>query len=161
VLAGKSSLDESLVDYPIDADTTGRLMVLPAGPPPRDPAALISSETMRRVLGEAESRSDLVIIDSPAALAVSDPLPLMPVVSGVVLVARMNRSSRVVVKRLQRVIEAAGGTSLGVVATGVTATLGYDHYSPRYYTQSSANGSDGRSRRGERPVSSSSGPEAS
>jgi non-specific protein-tyrosine kinase len=161
VLAGESSLEESSVNYPIDGDTGGRLTVVAAGSPPRDPAALIGSDTMRRVLAEAEARSDLVIIDSPAALAVSDPLPLMRVVSGVVLVARMNRSSRVTVGRLQRVIEAAGGTSLGVVATGVTATLGYDHYSAKYYTQSSVNGSAGRFRRGKRPVGSSSGPEAS
>jgi hypothetical protein len=29
---------------------------------------------------------------------------------------------------------AAGGSPLGVVATGVTSSLGYDHYSPKYYT---------------------------
>jgi capsular exopolysaccharide synthesis family protein len=161
VLTGKSSLQESFVSYPIDDDTGGRLTVVPAGSPPRDPAALMGSDAMRRVLTEAEAVGDLVIIDSPAALAVSDPLPLMRVVSGVVLVARMNRSNRVIVGRLQRVIEAAGGTSLGVVATGVTAGLGYDYYSPKYYTQASVNGSAGRFRRGRRPVGSSSGPETS
>ena len=124
LLAGERSFDESLVDYPIEAAPGGRLTVVPAGHPPHNPAALISSDVMRRVLAQAESRSDLVIVDTPAALAVSDPLPLMSAVSGVVLVARMNRSSRMTVRRLQRMIEAAGGTAVGVVATGVTAAGG-------------------------------------
>ena len=128
------------------APAAGRLEVLPAGSPPPDPAAVIGSEAMARVLSEIEGRCDLAIIDTPAALAVSDALPLMRLVSGVVLVARMNWSGRDTVARLQKVIESAGGTPVGVVATGVTATLGYGYYSPRYYTQTGANGSKARRR---------------
>jgi receptor protein-tyrosine kinase len=146
------------VDYPINGSSSGRLMVLPAGPPPPNPAALMSSQAMRRVLAEAESRSDLVIVDTPAALAVSDPLPLMSVVSGVVLVARMNQSNRVTVSRLQRLIQAAGGTTLGVVATGVTKSLGYDAYYSKYYAESGTNGARGRFRRREQLAGRSSGP---
>lgn len=159
VLAGDCSLQEALVEYPSEEDTGGRLTVVPAGTPARNPTALISSTSMRRVLAEAESLSDLVIVDTPAALAVSDALPLMSVVSGVVLVARMNQSTRMTVNRLQRVIEAAGGFPLGVVATGVTAVFGYDHYSPKYskyYTRSLTNGSAGRFRRRGRRVEKSS-----
>lgn len=139
VLAGERSLDQVLVDYPVD-DTSGRLIVLPAGPLPPRPAVLIDSPAMRHVLTEAESRNDLVIIDSPAALAMSDPVALMRLVSGVVLVARMGRSTRQAVRRLQRIVEAAGGKPVGVVATGVTSALGYEYYSPKYYTQNGARG---------------------
>jgi receptor protein-tyrosine kinase len=156
VLAGECSLEEAL--YHSDGAASGRLRVVPAGPTPDNPAALISSDAMRRVLRDAEARSDLVIVDTPAALAVSDSLPLMSAVSGVVLVARMNRSSRVTVRRLQRVIEAAGGTPLGVVATGVTTAMGYEHYSPKYYTHPNANGSTGLFRRRKEPAGTSSEP---
>jgi capsular exopolysaccharide synthesis family protein len=159
VLTGECSLDEALVDHPVDGAAHGRLTVLPAGPAPPDPAALLGSDAMRRVVAEAESRSDLVIVDTPAALAVSDALPLMRLVTGVVLVARMNRSSRVTVRRLQRVIEAAGGTSVGLVATGVSARLGYDYYSPRYYAHASPNGSKGRFGRRREAVGKTSAPE--
>ena len=101
VLAGERPLDEVLVDLLVDGPASGQLTVLPAGPPPSNPAALIGSNEMRRVLAEAESRWDLVIVDTPAALAVSDPLPLMRVVSGVVLVARMNRSRPGRCRRMQ------------------------------------------------------------
>ncbi len=148
ILAGERSLDDLLVEYPIPSPAAGRLEVLPAGSPLPDPAAVIGSEAMGRVLSEIETRCDLAIIDTPAALAVSDALPLMRQVSGVVIVARMNWSGRDTVARLQRVVEAAGGTPVGVVATGVTATLGYGYYSPKYYTQTGANGSKERRRTG-------------
>jgi hypothetical protein len=64
----------------------------------------------------------------------------------VIVVARMNRSSRQAIRRLQRIVESAHGTLLGVVATGVTAWAGYEQYKAKYYVQ---NG-DGSGRLGER-----------
>lgn len=146
-LANQCTIDDVLVDYDIthDANQGGQLLVVPAGAPPPNPAALISSPAMQRLLGELQSQSDLVIIDTPAALAVSDPLALVPGVSGVVIVARMNRSTRQTIRRLQKMIIAAHGTLLGVVATGVTAGEGYyEHYATKYYAQNgSSNGSKG------------------
>jgi receptor protein-tyrosine kinase len=111
---------------------TGELLILPAGPPPPNPAALIGSQEMQRVLSELESQSDLVIVDTPAALAVSDSIALMRSVSGVVLVARMGTSTRQTVRRLQVIIESAHGTLLGVVATGAAASPAYGSYSGEY-----------------------------
>jgi capsular exopolysaccharide synthesis family protein len=143
VIAGERSLSDALVEYRVNTEPDAtELRVLPAGPPPPNPAALISSEEMQRVLRELEADSDLVIIDTPAALAVSDPVPLMRNVSGVVLVARMNRSSRQTIRRLQRIVESAHGTLLGVVATGVSAGPGYEGYYPKYY-YSHSNGTNG------------------
>ena len=62
------ALEDVLVDYPLD-DTDGQLTIVPAGPPRQNPGVLIGSDAMRGVLAAAESASDLVIIDSPAALA--------------------------------------------------------------------------------------------
>jgi capsular exopolysaccharide synthesis family protein len=134
VLAGSRKLAEELVNYPLPAAAGARLTVLPAGPPPPNPSALISSRAMERVLEDLETDSELVIIDTPAALAVSDPMPLMSLVSGVVLVARMNRSTKAPISRLRRMIESANGELVGIVATGVSSGPGYDYYSPKYYT---------------------------
>jgi capsular exopolysaccharide synthesis family protein len=144
VIAREHSLSDALVNYPVsDAAGGGRLTVLPAGPIPPNPSALISSDEMQHVLRELEAQSDIVIIDTPAALAVSDPLPLMRSVTGVVLVARMNNSSRETIKRLQKMIVSAHGQLLGVVATGVSSGPGYDGYAPKYYS-ANVNGSGGR-----------------
>ena len=94
-----------------------------------------------------ESENDLVVVDTPAALAVGDPLPLMRSVNGAILVGRVDRSSRRAIRRLRRMIADAHGTLLGAVATGVTRASGYyDGYSRDYYAHGESNGSDKRSR---------------
>jgi receptor protein-tyrosine kinase len=134
VLAERRPVDTALIDWPLAEDDAGRLRVLAAGPPPPNPAALLSSEAMVDLLSELESRFDLVVIDTPAALAVSDAVPLTHRVSGIVLIARMNRSTRDTVRRLQKIISSAHGLMLGAVATGVTAGPGYEKYSQAYYS---------------------------
>lgn len=132
VLAHKRTLDEVLVEHPVDAPAGGRLLVLPAGPPPANPSALISSPEMRALLSELEGRSDLVIIDTAATLAVSDSLPLIQAASGLVMIVRMNRSSRAAVRRLQKVIASTHGTVMGTVATGTGAVM-YGYGGDNYY----------------------------
>jgi capsular exopolysaccharide synthesis family protein len=141
VIAGSRSLSETVVSYSLDDSAAGQLRVLPAGPPPPNPSALTSSPRMQSILRELESDSDLVIVDTPAALAVSDPLPLMREVSGVVIIARMNRSTKQTIRRLKNMIESAHGHIVGVVATGATAGPGYSHYYPKYYYSNGTNGS--------------------
>ncbi len=145
VIAGGHPLGDALFDFPLpeNARPGGRLRVVPAGPPPPNPAALMTSEMMRQVLSQLESMTDLVIVDTPAALAVSDPLALMRDVTGVVLVARMNRSSRQTIHRLQQIVESAHGNLVGVVATGTSSGPGYGHYYPKYYTSNGAKHTNG------------------
>jgi tyrosine-protein kinase len=143
VIVGARSPDEVMVEQPVDQPGAVPLRILPAGDTPPNPSALMSSNGMAEVLTELEEQSDLVIVDSPAALAVSDPLPLMTKVSGVVVVARMNTSTRQTIKRLQKVVESAHGRMLGVVATGTIAGPGYKHYYPTYYTNGTSNGTNG------------------
>jgi succinoglycan biosynthesis transport protein ExoP len=147
VLAEQRPVDTAMVDWPLSQDDVGRLRILAAGSPPPNPAALVSSEAMRELLSELESRFDLVVIDTPAALAVSDAVPLMQSVSGVVLIARMNRSSRETVRRLHKIITSAHGLLLGAVATGVSSGPGYEKYSQAYYSQSGSGGRRPRRRR--------------
>lgn len=144
VLSDQRTIDEVTVNWPLTGEEVGRLRIIPAGPPPINASAMISSPRMRSLLEELEQQSDLLIIDSPAALAVSDAVPLMRAVSGIVLVARMNRSSRDTIGRLQKIIASAQGNLLGVVATGVSRRP-YEKYSHDYYAPEPSRGR--RSRR--------------
>jgi capsular exopolysaccharide synthesis family protein len=145
LLAKERTLSEVLVEPRLDLPDGGRLLMLPAGPPPPNPAALLSSEEMSTLLRQLEAEADLVIVDTPAALVVSDALPLLQSVSGVVMIVRMNRSSRAAVRRLQKVIGSAGGTVMGVVATGSVRTAGGYGNRYGYYYAKNQNG------RGSRP----------
>lgn len=130
----QSGAESVLYRYPIDEPGARPLTVLPAGRPPANPAALIGSKEMKQVIKRLEANADLVVIDTPAALMVSDPLPLMELATGVVLVARMNRSTREKIRRLEKMVRAAHGTLYGVVATGVSTGIGYDYYMSSYYS---------------------------
>jgi capsular exopolysaccharide synthesis family protein len=144
VLAEHRPVESALIDWPLAQDDAGRLRVLAAGSPPPNPGALVSSEAMRELVRVLENLSDLVIIDTPAALAVSDSVPLMQNVSGVVLVARMNKSKRDTLRRLRKIIDSAHGRLLGTVATGVTSGPGYEKYSQAYYAPIDHNSKRGR-----------------
>jgi non-specific protein-tyrosine kinase len=148
VLSDRQSAAEGvLYQYPINEPGARPLTVLPAGSPTANPAALIGSAEMKRVIKRLEANADLVVIDTPAALMVSDPLPLIEIATGVVLVARMNRSSREKIKRLEKMVRAAKGNLFGVVATGVSTGIGYDYYGSKYYTQNGHGRRFGRRRK--------------
>jgi len=138
VLAGDGELHSAMFELPVAAEgdssitAQGSLRILPAGPAAPNPSELLSSERMEQVLAELERESDLVIVDSAAALAVSDALPLLRWTTGVVMVARLNRTTRAGVRRLQKIITAASGTLFGVVATGAPTRFGYDGYGYGY-----------------------------
>jgi capsular exopolysaccharide synthesis family protein len=151
VLVDEAVLRDVLVRFPVpDEFGAGALLVLPAGTPPPNPSELLSSRNMVTLMASLEQQSDLVVIDTPAALAVSDALPLLQAGSGAVLVARMDRSTREAVRRLQRVVTKAGGEFLGTVATGVSSGNRYTGY--EYEVYRSANGSgDGRGLRDRLP----------
>jgi len=136
VLIDEASLEHALVE-PGDAELPqgGRLRVLPSGDPLPNPAALLASHRMKTLVNQLSGMSDFVIIDSTPLLVVSDSLPLVDVVSGVVAVARLNKTSKDALERFERVIANAGGTLIGTVASGATASdpygYGYGGYAPR------------------------------
>jgi capsular exopolysaccharide synthesis family protein len=128
VLINEVELDAALVDAEDDESFgAGRLRVLPSGDPPPNPSALLASQRMKSLVEQLTTMSDLVIIDSTPLLVVSDSLPLVEFVSGVVAVARINKTTTDAVNRFERVIVNAGGTLLGTVASGVTGTDAYGY----------------------------------
>ncbi len=132
VLVGESSLEDAFVEPELDTPEGGRLRALPAGPPPPNPSELLASQRMKDLLDQLTGMSDLVIVDSTPLLTVSDSLPLIEFVSGIVAVARLNATSKDAVKRLERVISNAGGTLLGSVVTGADAGGLYSGYGYGY-----------------------------
>jgi capsular exopolysaccharide synthesis family protein len=77
-------------DGPLDAFSSGvdGLSVIPAGEEVPNPAELLGSQRMERLLGRLEEAFDYVIVDTPPALLFSDMLGLVPHCDGALLVAR-------------------------------------------------------------------------
>lgn len=141
ILASRAKLESSLTRIRSDA---GLLRVLPAGPPPPNPSELIDSDQMRDVLDDAEALADIVIIDSPPVLVVSDIVPVLRDVSGVILLVRMKRTSRDAVKRSLEIVERAGGSLFGFVATGAASDQSGYGYGYGYGYRPGDGGRNGR-----------------
>ncbi len=86
---------------------------------------------MRELLAELSEAHDVVVIDTPPLLVVSDAVPLLAPASGVVLVSRVNQTGIEAIGRSAAIVDAAGGRLLGGVATGVK-TGAFDYYGYGY-----------------------------
>ncbi len=64
------------------------LTVIPAGEAPMNPAELLGSTAMRRLLDHLRTRFDRVILDTPPVLPLADVAVLAPIVDGALLVVR-------------------------------------------------------------------------
>jgi capsular exopolysaccharide synthesis family protein len=131
VITHQSEVDDALVEVDVG---DGRLRVLAAGGRPPNPARLLSSRRMSSLLASLSEQVDIVIVDTPPLLSVSDAVPLLEKVSGTVLVAKVGTTSRDALQRMGQVIEAARGNLLGAVATG-SAKSGLYGYGGDYYEE--------------------------
>jgi Mrp family chromosome partitioning ATPase len=104
--------------------------LLTSGSDTLDPAALLSSAQLTALLTGAASRYELVLVDSPPVLAVSDAVPLAAAVDATLVVARSDFTTRDAAARCRQAFERMPDvTVLGVVANAVT-----DDPTHRYYT---------------------------
>jgi polysaccharide biosynthesis transport protein len=126
VLLEEKSVDDALLD--VEVEGKGRLQLLPGGEGAPNAAVLLGSERMGFLLADLSKRAEIVVVDTPPLLVVSDAIPLLEDVSGVVLVARVGYSDHDAVRRVADVISAAQGTLLGVAVTGTQASGLYDGY---------------------------------
>lgn len=114
VLAGTTAIEDAFLE--IEPYGHG-LRVLPAGPIPPNPSALLGSLRMAALIEELAEDADIVILDTAPLLMVSDGFPLLDKVSGVVALARLDKTPRDAVGRMAQIVSSAGGRLLGMVAT--------------------------------------------
>jgi len=93
--------------------------VIVAGPLPPNPGDLIESQRMLDVLLASEQRYGLVVIDTPPTPVVSDALPLLKKVSGVLVVARQGKTTRDSLGYLQRQLTNLTAPVLGIVVNAL------------------------------------------
>lgn len=118
----------------IHQDSESGLHLLTSGPIPPNPAELISSEQMRRLLATVSSVFTHVVIDSPPITSFTDGVLLSTMVDGVLLVVHSGKSSRNVVRRSRQLLSEVGAKIFGVVLNRVDAhSHDYYYYKNQYY----------------------------
>jgi capsular exopolysaccharide synthesis family protein len=130
-------------------EKTPHLKVLTSGPVPPNPAELLGSEEMRKLLGLLSERFAHIIIDSPPAISFTDASILSTMVDGVMLVIHGGRSSRAVVRRAKQQLLDVGANIFGVVLNNVRVES-QDYYYSGYYSHYYSDGEqDSRASAGE------------
>jgi capsular exopolysaccharide synthesis family protein len=128
-LSGERNLDNLLQT----CARTPNLKILTSGPVPPNPAELIGSEEMRKLLALLSERFAHIIIDSPPAISFTDASILSTMVDGVMLVVHGGRSSRAVVRRAKQQLLDVGAHIFGVVLNNVKLES-QDYYYSGYYS---------------------------
>lgn len=113
------------------------LRVLTSGPQPPNPPGVLASERTHRLLDDLAREADILLIDSPPLLAVSDAVPLVSRADAVVVVARVGHSTSAAGKRLVEVMSMIPDVRVaGVVVNDVQSSrltesgLEYYYYGP-------------------------------
>lgn len=107
------------------------LNVITSGELPPNPSELLGSKKMQSILDKIKESSDMIIIDSPPALAVTDSLVMVPYVDAVLLVIKPGftkaKSALMIVEQFKR----SNANLIGVVINELD--LGRSRYSYKYY----------------------------
>lgn len=103
------------------------LTVITSGPVPPNPAELLNSGRMKALLKSVQAEFDLVVLDVPPLLSVTDTQILAANVDGVILVVRQGVAQRASVKRATELLNMVHANVLGYVLNDVTSKSGYGY----------------------------------
>jgi capsular exopolysaccharide synthesis family protein len=134
-LAQNAALEQVVVRTAVE-----NLYFMPSGMLPGDSAGLLNSQRMAGLIADAKSRFDLVLIDSPPILGVSDASVLVNEADLTIIVVQHRKLPRHMLMRVKQTIENVGGKVLGVVLNNVDVRSDsqYQYYTS-YYTYYSPN----------------------
>lgn len=117
------------------------LYMLPSGPVPVDPSGLIGSHKMQHLLSDVAKRFDIVLVDSPPVLGVSDASLLVSRADATLMVLQPRKMPIKALMRSKMLIENAGGNIMGLVMNNVdiSGDTQYQYYTTYYSYYSKGN----------------------
>ncbi len=134
------SLEDVVVRTPVE-----NLYFMPSGITPSDSAGLLNSKRFTDLISDVKSRFDIVLIDSPPILGVSDASVLAAGVDASIIVVQHRKLPRQMLMRVKQGVENVGGTVLGVVLNQVDirSDAAYGYYTS-YYSYYSPQGTNNK-----------------
>jgi capsular exopolysaccharide synthesis family protein len=116
-------------------DEESGLSVLTSGPIPPNPAELLGSDQMRRLLAVLQANYTHVVVDSPPVSSFTDGVLISTMVDGVLLVVHGGKSSRHIVRRSKQLLNDVGAKIFGVVLNNINLQSHDYYYYQSYYGQ--------------------------
>ncbi|HET8580407.1 MAG TPA: polysaccharide biosynthesis tyrosine autokinase, partial [Nitrospiraceae bacterium] len=119
-LTGQATLDEV-----IRVANEPRLWFGASGPRASNTAELLGSQSMARLMNEARTRADVVLLDTPAILTAADAEVAGGYVDGVILVVKLAKTERRALAQVRQRLEHLGVRVVGAVLNFVPTGRGY------------------------------------
>lgn len=133
ILAREKTLGEVLVEGPVEG-----LSVILSGRYPPNPSELLMRAEFEALLTALDQQFDLIIVDSPPALAVTDPVVIGRYTGATIIVARHMETMIGEIDAVRSMFERAGVKVTGAILNGYKVSEGnkyggqYQHYNYRY-----------------------------
>ncbi len=156
VVTGQTSLDEALQKVYLDpvtgandvdfktwargSESLSRVYVLTSGPLPPNPGEIVSSKRFAAVIETLTEEADVVIVDSPAMLAVGDTPALASMVDGLVFLVDMHVAKRPMLQQAADQLMRLPCRILGIVLRVDGAKSGGYYSTYRYYDNADGSG---------------------
>ncbi len=128
-LTSELALEDVILQTPIE-----NLFFLPSGILPADAAGILNSKKMSELLADVKSRFDLVFVDSPPIIGVSESSVIASKVDMTMIVIQHRKLPCNMLLRVKQAIVAAGGHIVGAVLNNVDihSDSQYQYYTSYY-----------------------------
>jgi uncharacterized protein involved in exopolysaccharide biosynthesis/Mrp family chromosome partitioning ATPase len=131
ILMGRFEMEDVMAAPGLD-----NLHIIEAGPIPANPSELLSTTAMTDFLRAVAAEYDIVLVDTPPILPVTDSAIVAGKADGVLLVYQAGKVGRLVLKRAKAHLESARAQVWGVVLNDLQTEVSgytYTHYYTHYY----------------------------
>jgi len=128
ILTGEISFDEALRETSVEG-----VSLISTGVIPPNPAELLASRKMEEILKRAHEEADMVLIDTPPVIAVTDASILANKVDGVILVVASHQTHDQILVKSREILERAQANIVGVVLNKYPVHHENQYYHYYYY----------------------------
>ena len=126
-LVGDVTMDKILYDVGVE-----NLKFIPVGKNPPNPAEILSSKKFQEFIESQKETFDMILLDTPPVISVTDPVLLSRKVDGVLLVVKFAKTDRQVAASAVDALKKSRANILGAVLNSTQFHRGYGYY--RHYS---------------------------
>jgi succinoglycan biosynthesis transport protein ExoP len=121
------------IGYSLQPTRINGVTAITSGDTPPNPSELLGSQLMGTIMEKLKNNYDIVLIDTPPALAVTDAAVLLPYVEGVLLVIKPGITNLATLRRLVNQLRQLNGHLLGAVLNDINLkNSSYSYYYRQY-----------------------------
>lgn len=125
--------DQIGIEQAVQNTQVENLSIMTSGPIPPNPSELLSSKRFKELMESFEQYFDMIIIDSPPVLAVTDAVIMSTIADGTIMVTNVETNNRVHLIKAKEVLKKSDANILGIVLNNVEKSSKDDYYYYEYY----------------------------